>query len=169
MTPNWLPTSYRLTLNPTADSKKFNGNDTRSHFGELSKSDLQIWRAFQISSQNLVTITHDRLLTDSWQTSDRLLTDFWLTPDWLPTSNRLTLNPTVDSKKNWWRWQLVPIWRAFQISSPNLVTVRLLTDYWQTPDWLLTDSWMTPEWLLTDFWLTTNWLLTHCQLQTDLH
>ena len=140
-------TSNRLTLNPRADSKKFVGDDTRSQYGELSKSALQIWRAFQISSPNLVTI---RLLTDYWQTPDILLTDSQ------QTSDRLTLNPTVDPKKfvgNDSRSQFgelsksaLQIWRTFQISSPNLVPIRLLTDSWQTPD----RPWQTLDRFLTD-------------------
>ena len=69
LTDSWLtPNFKRLALNPTTDSKKFVGDETRSQFGELSKSALQIWRAFQISSP-------------IWFPSDS-----WLTPDWLPTS-----------------------------------------------------------------------------------
>jgi hypothetical protein len=65
--------------------------------------------------------------SNSWQTPDRLLTELFKSA--------------------------LQIWRAFQISSPNLVTISLpkiiLTDcpnqlskfgYHQTPDSLLTDS-----------------------------
>ena len=45
------------------------------------------------------------------------------------------------------RDRLLSVW----FSSPNLVTIRLLTDFWRTPDELLTDYWHTPEWLPTDF------------------
>ena len=140
-------TTDRLTLNPTTDSKKFVGDDIRSQFGELFKSALQIWRALHISFPNLVTI---RLLTDYWLTPDILLTDSQ------QTSDRHTLDPAAEIC---WRWHQVSIWRAVWISSPNLESfqnqlskfgyLRLLTDYWLTPDILLTDSWLTPDWLPT--------------------
>ena len=96
---------------------------------------ISIWRAVPISSPTLVTMG---LLTDSQQTTDRL-----------------TLNPTTDSKKfvgDDIRSQFgelfksaLQIWRALHISFPNLVTIRLLTDYWLTPDILLTDSQQTSD------------------------
>ena len=94
-----------------------------SQFGELSKSALQMWRAFKISSPNFLTIG---LLIDYWLTAGILLTDSWLTPDWPSDSDR----PLTD----YW---LTPDW--------------LLTDSWLTPDWRLTDSWLTPDWIPTDF------------------
>ena len=82
-TPDWLLTDSqqtwdRLTLNPTTDSKKFVEDDTRSQFGELSKSALQIWRAFQISSLNLVTI---RLSKEFSQMPNGLLIDTQQAPE----------------------------------------------------------------------------------------
>ena len=65
----------------------------RSEFGELFKSALQIWRAFQISSPNLVAISlpknsPHRLLTDSQQSGS-------LIPD------RLTSNPKTVYEIYW--------------------------------------------------------------------
>ena len=50
----------------------------------------------------------------------------------------------------YWRWHQVSIWRAVQISSPNLVTNIILKCFSQTPDGLHTDSWQTPYWLPTE-------------------
>ena len=94
------------------------------------------------------------------------------------TSDRLTLNPTAEIC---WRWHQVLIWRAVQISSPNLESFSnqptkfgyhqtpdgFLTDSWLTPDWLLIDSWLTPDWLLTDSWPNPDWLLTDSQQTSD--
>ena len=103
-TPDWLPAHFGQTR---LKQERFVGDDTRSQFGELCKSALQIWRAFQTSSPNLVTI---RLLTDYWLTPDTLLTDSW------HTSDRLTLNQTAEICP---KWHYVSIWRAVQISSSN--------------------------------------------------
>ena len=106
-TPDWLLTYSWLTpiilWTDLLKQQRFVGDDTRSQFGELSKSALQIWRAVQTSSPNLVTI---RLLTDYWLTPDTLLTDSW------HTSDRLTLNQTAEICP---KWQ----WAALE-SSPNL-------------------------------------------------
>ena len=113
-------------------------NDLQDFFWRWQQ--ISIWRAVPISSPTLVTMG---LLTDSQQTTDRL-----------------TLNPTTDSKKfvgDDIRSQFgelfksaLQIWRALHISFPNLVSIRLLTDYWLTPDILLTDSWLPPNRLRID-------------------
>ena len=88
LTPDWLPTDFGQAY---IKQQIFFGDDTRSQFGELSKSALQIWRAFQMNSPNLVNIKQLTVcwLTDwllnSWLTPEWLLTDSWLTLDWLPT------------------------------------------------------------------------------------
>ena len=93
-----------------------------SKFGEPSELALQIWLPwdFQI-----------------FQTPNRLLT-----PD------RGTSNPKTVSKKDFEWWHQFSIWRAVQISSPNLVTDRLLTDFFwinpqSTPDWPQNSPWWT--------------------------
>ena len=165
LTLDWLPTSFGQT---PIEQQRFVWDDTRSQFGEPSKSALQIWRAFQISSPNLVTIM---LMTDCWLTPDLLLTDSQ------QTSDRLTLNQTVKFVGNDAMSQFgelsksaLQIWRAFQISSPNFVTVELLTDSCQTPATLLSDSCQTAVRLLrllTDSWWTPDILLTDSQLTLD--
>ena len=52
---------------------------------------------------------------------------------------------------------------VIQISSPNLVSIRLLSDSRQTLDGLLMDSWQTPDGLLTDSWQTPDRFLTDSQ------
>ena len=95
-----------MHFNPTTDSKKFVGNDTRSQVGEPYKSALQLW-----------------VLSDTQKIPSRLQTDLGsLTP------NRHTSNPPKVSKKFIGWWHQVSIWRAVQISSPNAVTIRRLTD-----------------------------------------
>ena len=136
--------------------------------------------------------TPARLLSDSWQTLDRLLTYSLYIPDWLLTDSQYThIKYTLRNK---WSCNQVSIWRAVQISSPNLVTVRPTpnpaTEIWrlemtsclnlerctnqlskfgyhQKPDRLLTDIWQTPDRLLTYPWLTLDWLSTDFQ-QTNI-
>ena len=141
----------------TDTESKFIGDSNRSQFGELSKSALQIW----------------------------LPSDSWRTPDWLPTNfgqaqikQKIFFGDDTRSQFGELSKSALQIWRAFQMNSPNLVTIRLLTDCWLTPDWLLTYSWLTlviatghnlesypnqfskfgyhqtPDWLLTYSWLT---------------
>ena len=117
-----------------------------SKFGELSKSALQIW-----------------LLSDSQKSPHGHLTDSWLTPNrlWSLFSDRQTSTPKTVYKKSIWWWHQVSIWRAVQISSPNLVTMyqtphrSLTTDtqwnpngphqtYDGPPDWPPTDPQQTP-------------------------
>ena len=67
------------------------------------------------------------------------------------TSDRLTLNPTAEIC---WRWHQVSIWRAVQISSPNLESFPNQLSkfgYHQTTDRPLTDSWHTSDRLQTYF------------------
>ena len=90
---------------------------------------VSIWRAFRISSPNLVTM---RLPKESSQTPNRLLT-----PD------GGTSNPKTVSMKDFGWWHQFSIWRAVQISSPNLVTDRLLTD--SSLDKSPMNPWLTPE------------------------
>ena len=85
--------------------------DTTSQFGELLKSALQIWRAFQISSPNFVTITLPKIVLTDWHQT-----------------------PKQSMRFMGW-WHQVSIWRAVQISSPILVTNRLLMNGpWQATD-----------------------------------
>ena len=119
----------RLTLNLATE------------IGELLESALQIW-----------------LPSDSWPTADWLMTDSWLTPDWLRTDSGLT--PNILWTDSYWtaeiclRWHQVSIWRAVQISSPNLESFPNQLSkfsYHHAHDRLLTDSWPTSDWLPTDF------------------
>ena len=162
LTPDWLLIDYwltsdwfltdsqltpkktldRLTLNPTAEIC------WRWH-------QVSIWRAVQISSSNSESFPNQLSEFGYHQTPDWLLTDSWHTSEWIltdkqQTSDRLTLNPTAEICLRWHQSQFgelpksaLQIWRAFQVSSPNLVTIRPLTDYFLTPDILLTDSWLT--------------------------
>ena len=83
--------------------------------------------------------THKRVLTDSWLPTD----SGSLTPD------RLASNPQTVSMKFIGWWHQVPIWRAVQISSPILVTNRLLMNGpWQATDRPLMDS-KTPQLIFT--------------------
>ena len=105
--------------------------DQISKFGELSKSAVKIW-----------------LPSDSWQTTYRLLTDSWLTPDWLLTDSWLTFDWSEDDLILCWKWHQVSIWRAVQISSPNLKSfLNQLSKfgYYQTPKRVLEDSQQTFE------------------------
>ena len=57
--------------NLKTDSKKFVGDDTRSQFGELSKSALQIWKVPNQLSKSGYYQTPKRVQADSQQTPDR--------------------------------------------------------------------------------------------------
>ena len=117
---------------------------------------VSIWRAAQISSPNLESFPSQLSKFGYHQTPDRLLSDTWHTSDWLladsqQTSDGLTLNPIAEIC---WRWHQVSIWRAVQISSPNLESFQNQLSnfgYHQTSDRLLTDCWHTPDWLPIDF------------------
>ena len=87
--------------------------------------------------------TSVKFLTDSWQTHDKLMTDSWLTPHFQQTLRNVFL-----------RWHQVSIWRAVQISSPNLESFPNQLSkfgYHQTTDRPLTDSWHTSDRLQTYF------------------
>jgi hypothetical protein len=120
------------------DSTKSVGDDTRSQFGELSKSALQIWRAVQFGYYQTPNRHPDM---NTWRTpygpltdSDRPLT-IWLLSDSQKSPHRHPMDSTPNrlhslfsyrhtsnpkTKDICWRWQQVSIWLAVQISSQNL-------------------------------------------------
>ena len=103
LTPNiqltHIKQTLRIFLEMTLDLNLESCPNQLSKFGELFKSALQIWLPFHswltpgwlLTSIRSTEFTH---LSSTWSPHYS-----WLTLDWLPTSNRLTLNPTKDSKK----------------------------------------------------------------------
>ena len=117
----------------------------------VSYSTLNILKFFlkMASGFNLESCPNQLSKFGYYQTTDRLQTDFGQSFD------RLTLNPITDTKKfvgddNRSQFgelskSALQIWRVIQISSPNLVTIRLLKDSSQTPNGLWRHTYIKPQ------------------------